>query len=95
MHVFFPLASHTFYSTHINTRVRKMVGMKECSKGDEDCSQTTLFKFLEVRIHLIHTYIHIVINIHTRYFVHNNHIRLSEYIGYDLAHSPFEQLVRL
>ena len=83
---------HTFYP---NTRVRKMVGMKECSKGDEDCSWTTLFKFLEVRIHLIHTFIHIVINIHTLYFVHSNHIRRSECIGYDLAHSPFGQLVHL
>ena len=32
------------------TRVRRMVGVKECSMEDEDCSQTTLFNFQEVRI---------------------------------------------
>ena len=35
---------------YVSTTRLKMVGLKECSMEDEDCSQTILFNFQEVRI---------------------------------------------
>ena len=35
---------------YVSTTRLMMVGVKECSIEDEDCSQTILFNFQEVRI---------------------------------------------